>query len=140
MILTSAGSGKPCALTNRFVPLLEGGAAPESIVALTFTHKAAGEFFDGILKKLARAGRAGTGPDDGGFFAEAADGGGGNGAVESRDTRRVFRVAAAELSLRTGVDGTVSNRWRRPRRGGNGGRCLRRRARRPRRSGNSSRH
>ncbi len=55
MILASAGSGKTYALTNRFVKLLAEGAAPERIVALTFTRKAAGEFFDEILKKLARA-------------------------------------------------------------------------------------
>ena len=55
MILASAGSGKTYALTNRFVRLLAGGAEPERIVALTFTRKAAGEFFDEILKKLARA-------------------------------------------------------------------------------------
>ncbi len=55
MILASAGSGKTYALTNRFVGLLAAGAKPERIVALTFTRKAAGEFFDEILKKLARA-------------------------------------------------------------------------------------
>ena len=55
MILASAGSGKTYALTNRFVRLLAGGAAPERIVALTFTRKAAGEFFDEILRKLAKA-------------------------------------------------------------------------------------
>jgi ATP-dependent exoDNAse (exonuclease V) beta subunit len=55
MILASAGSGKTYALTNRYVRLLALGAKPERIVALTFTRKAAGEFFDGILKKLAEA-------------------------------------------------------------------------------------
>lgn len=55
MILASAGSGKTYALTNRFVQLLAQGAAPERIVALTFTRKAAGEFFDEILQKLAQA-------------------------------------------------------------------------------------
>ena len=55
MILASAGSGKTYALTNRFVQLLAGGAPPERIVALTFTRKAAGEFFDVILNKLAKA-------------------------------------------------------------------------------------
>ncbi len=78
MILASAGSGKTYALTNRYVALLAGGAAPERIVALTFTRKAAGEFFDEILKKLADAagdagkaeklaadiGRPGLGPAD----------------------------------------------------------------------------
>jgi ATP-dependent helicase/nuclease subunit A len=55
MILASAGSGKTYALTNRFVRLLARGAKPERIVALTFTRKAAGEFFDEILRKLAHA-------------------------------------------------------------------------------------
>ena len=57
MILASAGSGKTYALTNRFVQLLALGARPERIAALTFTRKAAGEFFDEILTKLARAAR-----------------------------------------------------------------------------------
>lgn len=55
MILASAGSGKTFALTDRFVSLLAAGAGPERIAALTFTRKAAGEFFDEILRKLARA-------------------------------------------------------------------------------------
>lgn len=55
MILASAGSGKTYALTNRFVRLLALGARPERIAALTFTRKAAGEFFDEILNKLAGA-------------------------------------------------------------------------------------
>ena len=55
MILASAGSGKTYALTSRFVQLLAGGAPPERMVALTFTRKAAAEFFDEIVNKLARA-------------------------------------------------------------------------------------
>lgn len=55
MILASAGSGKTYTLTNRYVKLLTLGAKPERIVALTFTRKAAGEFFDAILQKLAKA-------------------------------------------------------------------------------------
>src|SRR5581483_10723547 len=57
MILASAGSGKTYALTNRYVALLAAGAAPDRIVALTFTRKAAGEFFDEILHKVAQAAR-----------------------------------------------------------------------------------
>jgi len=55
MIRASAGSGKTYALTNRFVRLLALGVEPERIVALTFTRKAAGEFLDAILQKLALA-------------------------------------------------------------------------------------
>ncbi len=57
LIRASAGTGKTHALTDRYVALLAAGAAPERIVALTFTRKAAGEFFDGILRKLAGAAR-----------------------------------------------------------------------------------
>ncbi len=56
MIFASAGSGKTYALTTRFIGLLALGAAPERIVALTFTRKAAGEFFGEILRRLAGAG------------------------------------------------------------------------------------
>jgi ATP-dependent exoDNAse (exonuclease V) beta subunit len=53
MIRASAGSGKTYRLTERVVKLLEAGAEPERIVALTFTRKAAGEFFDQIVDRLA---------------------------------------------------------------------------------------
>ncbi|MDF1754926.1 MAG: UvrD-helicase domain-containing protein [Verrucomicrobiales bacterium] len=61
MILASAGSGKTWQLTNRYIGLmatqLRSGTpvTPERIVAVTFTRKAAGEFFDSILEKLAKA-------------------------------------------------------------------------------------
>ena len=61
MILASAGSGKTWQLTNRFIALMAQQllagqeVTPERIVAVTFTRKAAGEFFDSILEKLAKA-------------------------------------------------------------------------------------
>jgi ATP-dependent helicase/nuclease subunit A len=55
MILASAGAGKTYQLTNRYVALMARGVEPERIIALTFTRKAAGEFFDSILVKLATA-------------------------------------------------------------------------------------
>ena len=55
LIRASAGSGKTFQLTNRFIQLLVADVAPEKVIALTFTKKAAGEFFEGILTKLAKA-------------------------------------------------------------------------------------
>lgn len=53
--LASAGSGKTYALTNRYIALVAAGANPEEICALTFTRKAAAEFFDKTMEKLASA-------------------------------------------------------------------------------------
>lgn len=55
LILASAGSGKTFQLGNRVIGLVAQGAGPERIVALTFTRKAAGEFADSVLTKLADA-------------------------------------------------------------------------------------
>ena len=55
LILASAGSGKTYQLGNRIIGLVVRGEEPERIVALTFTRKAAGEFADSLLTKLAEA-------------------------------------------------------------------------------------
>ena len=56
MILASAGSGKTFQLANRVIGLVGvRGHEPERIVALTFTRKAAGEFADSVLSRLAEA-------------------------------------------------------------------------------------
>jgi ATP-dependent exoDNAse (exonuclease V) beta subunit len=55
LVLASAGSGKTYCLSDRVIGLLAKDVEPEKIVALTFTRKAAGEFADAILKKLAVA-------------------------------------------------------------------------------------
>ncbi len=55
LILASAGSGKTFQLGTRVIGLVARGVPPERIVALTFTRKAAGEFADSVLTKLAVA-------------------------------------------------------------------------------------
>lgn len=52
-IRASAGSGKTYQLANRYLALLLTGAPSTEIIALTFTRKAAGEFADRILSRLA---------------------------------------------------------------------------------------
>ena len=55
LVLASAGSGKTFRLSDRIIGLMAREVEPEKIVALTFTRKAAGEFADAILRKLAEA-------------------------------------------------------------------------------------
>ncbi|MDQ2687077.1 MAG: UvrD-helicase domain-containing protein [Armatimonadota bacterium] len=66
LIRASAGSGKTYALTTEYLRLLrarhqaltdgdEAGLRPESLLAATFTRKAAGEIADRILSRLATA-------------------------------------------------------------------------------------
>ncbi len=61
MIRASAGSGKTWQLANRFLALMVLDVAPEKIIALTFTRKAAGEFTGRIMTRLAK----GATDDDG---------------------------------------------------------------------------
>ena len=54
MILASAGSGKTYQLGGRIIGMIGArDLRPERMVALTFTRKAAGEFIDSVLIKLA---------------------------------------------------------------------------------------
>ena len=55
MVLASAGSGKTYQLGGRIIGMIGvHGVDPERMVALTFTRKAAGEFIDSVLIKLAK--------------------------------------------------------------------------------------
>ena len=51
-ILASAGTGKTFTLAMRFLTLLHYGVKPSSILASTFTNKAAGEIFDKLIEEL----------------------------------------------------------------------------------------
>jgi DNA helicase-2/ATP-dependent DNA helicase PcrA len=58
-IIAGAGSGKTEVVSQRVADLLAGGAAPESIVAFTFTERAASELKTRIERRVeARLGRA----------------------------------------------------------------------------------
>ena len=52
IVSASAGSGKTSMLVERLVALVESGAKVNEIVALTFTKKAAAEFYERFYKKL----------------------------------------------------------------------------------------
>jgi ATP-dependent helicase/nuclease subunit A len=55
LVRASAGTGKTYRLTARLMRILLQGAAPETILATTFTRKAAGEILDRVLLVLAEA-------------------------------------------------------------------------------------
>ena len=59
VILASAGTGKTYQLTSRFLTLMAQDQAPESILATTFTRKAAGEIFDRLARRLLEASEPG---------------------------------------------------------------------------------
>lgn len=65
LVSASAGSGKTYQLVRRHVHLLALGQRPEGIAAMTFTRKAAGEFFQRILRQLSTMAQA---EDAGGYF------------------------------------------------------------------------
>ncbi len=55
VVRASAGTGKTFQLSNRYIALTADGASPDTILATTFTRKAAGEILDRVLFRLAEA-------------------------------------------------------------------------------------
>ena len=55
IVRASAGTGKTFELSSRYIKLLLEGSHPKTILATTFTRKAAGEILDRIVERLAMA-------------------------------------------------------------------------------------
>ena len=70
LVSASAGSGKTYQLVRRHLHLLALGQPPEGIAAMTFTRKAAGEFFQRILQRLSVLSQHGEKPEQ--YFAGMA--------------------------------------------------------------------
>ncbi|WP_298684611.1 UvrD-helicase domain-containing protein, partial [uncultured Methanomethylovorans sp.] len=52
LILAGPGSGKTLTITQKVLKLIKDGISPDSILALTFSEKAAGEMQDRIEKHI----------------------------------------------------------------------------------------
>src|SRR3989339_1440420 len=52
MILAGAGTGKTKTITHRIFHLIKEGASPDSILAITFTNKAAKEMEERVMTLL----------------------------------------------------------------------------------------
>jgi DNA helicase-2/ATP-dependent DNA helicase PcrA len=104
LVVAGAGSGKTETMSARVVWLVANGlVAPEGVLGLTFTRKAAGELAERVRSRLRALRRAGVVPD-----ATHGDGAGGDSGALGEPTVATYHSYAATLvadhGLRLGVE------------------------------------
>ena len=121
LVLAGPGSGKTTVVTRRVAHLIAGGVAPWSILALTFTNKAAGEMRDRIDALLSDGCEDGRGPTVATFhsfcarqlrrFADAAGLPPRYSIYDNADQREAIKQALqdAELSSRNWTPASIAS-------------------------------
>ncbi|WP_395508838.1 UvrD-helicase domain-containing protein [Streptomyces racemochromogenes] len=109
VIVAGAGSGKTTVMAARVVWLVGTGAvAPEQVLGLTFTNKAAGELAERVRKALARAGITDPDPLPGPAGAAPAPAGAEPGAAGGEPRISTYHAFAGQLlkdhGLRIGLE------------------------------------
>ncbi|MEO3763113.1 ATP-dependent DNA helicase [Streptomyces sp. B8F3] len=113
VIVAGAGSGKTTVMAARVVWLVgTGQVAPEQVLGLTFTNKAAAELAERVRRALAQAGvTPADGADGAGVFGDGAfgDGAPGDGSAEPGEPRiSTYHAFAGQLlkdhGLRIGLE------------------------------------
>ncbi|MBT1174528.1 UvrD-helicase domain-containing protein [Bifidobacterium sp. LC6] len=102
LVVAGAGSGKTFTMTQRIIALIQRGVAPERILGLTFTRKAAGELLDRVSAAVGGA----SGRD-----GQSSQGNQGNQSGQNAQNNQDASHASETLAAKAAGDKTIASSW-----------------------------